>query len=40
MSGRSEVWRWRRSIWLWPIDIEDREVTSVMSTWQCHGGEK
>jgi len=29
-----------RSTWLWLVGIEDREVTSVMSTWQCHGGEK
>ena len=38
--GRSEVWRWSRSTWPWPVGIEDREVTSIMSTWQCHGGEK
>jgi len=28
MSGRSEVWRWSRSIWLWPVGIENREMTS------------
>jgi len=40
MLGRSEVWRWSRSIWPWPVGMEDREVTSVMSTWQSHGGKK
>jgi len=40
MMGRSEVWRWSRSTWPWPVGMEDREVTSVMSTWQCHGEEK
>jgi len=40
MSGRSEVWRWSRSTWLWPVGMEDREVTSAMSTWQYHRGEK
>jgi len=40
MSGRSEVWRWSRSTWPWPVGIKNRKVTSVMSTWQCHGGEK
>ena len=28
------------STWPWPVGMEDREVTSVMSTWQYHGGEK
>ena len=30
MLGRSEVWRWSRSTWSWPVGMEDREVTSVM----------
>jgi len=33
MLGRSEVWRWSRNTWLWLVGMEDREVTSVMSTW-------
>ena len=40
MSGRSKVWRWSRSIWLWLVGMKDREVTSVISIWQCYGGEK
>jgi len=23
-------------IWLCPKDIEDKKMTSVMATWQCH----
>jgi len=40
MLGKSKVWRWSKSIWPWLVGMEDREVTSVMSTWQCHGEKK
>jgi len=33
------TWEQSRITWVCLIDIEDREVTSVMSARQCHEGE-
>jgi len=29
---RSKVWRRSKSIWLWPVGMEDREMTSTIFT--------